>query len=72
MEQCLLPARVGILPFIVNMIKVLLPVCTLTWPVNNYVSRQGKGTNRRNESTNISIIIIVLIHTFVTQLTLFE
>ena len=25
-----------------NMIKVLLPICTLTWRVNNYVSRQGK------------------------------
>ena len=55
----------------VNMIKVLLPVCTLTWPVNNYVSRQGKGINKRNENTIISNKIIVLIDTFVAQLTLF-
>ena len=25
-----------------NMIKVLFPICTLIWLVNNYVSRQGK------------------------------
>ena len=25
-----------------NMMKVLFPICTLTWRVNNYVSRQGK------------------------------
>ena len=24
------------------MIKVLFPICTLMWRVNNYVSRQGK------------------------------
>ena len=25
-----------------NIIKVLFPICTLIWRVNNYVSRQGK------------------------------
>ena len=25
-----------------NMIKVLFPICTLIWRVNNYVPRQGK------------------------------
>ena len=25
-----------------NMVKVLFPICTLIWRVNNYVSRQGK------------------------------
>ena len=25
-----------------NMNKVLFPICTLIWRVNNYVSRQGK------------------------------
>ena len=25
-----------------NMTKVLFPICTLIWRVNNYVSRQGK------------------------------
>ena len=29
-------------PLINNMIKVLFPICTLIWRVNNYVSRQGK------------------------------
>ena len=29
-------------PFIDNMIKVLFPICTVIWRVNNYVSRQGK------------------------------
>ena len=42
MESCLFPARVGISPLINNMIKVLFPICTLIWRVNNYVSRQGK------------------------------
>ena len=41
-EACLLPAKVGIFSFINNMIKVLFPICTLNWRVNNYVSRQGK------------------------------
>ena len=42
MEGCLFPARVGIFSLIYNMIKVLFPICTLIWRVNNYVSRQGK------------------------------
>ena len=29
-------------PLINNMIKVLFPICTLIWRVNNHVSRQGK------------------------------
>ena len=29
-------------PLINKMIKVLFPICTLIWRVNNYVSRQGK------------------------------
>ena len=29
-------------PLINTMIKVLSPICTLIWRVNNYVSRQGK------------------------------
>ena len=28
--------------FVIIMIKVLFPICTLIWRVNNYVSRQGK------------------------------
>ena len=43
MGECLFPARVGIFSFLKNnMIKVLFPLCTLIWRVNNYVSRQGK------------------------------
>ena len=42
MEECLFPARVGIFSLVSNMIKVLFPICTLIWRVNNYVSRQGK------------------------------
>ena len=38
-----------------NMIKVLFPIRILKWRVNNYVSRQGKGKDRRNKST-INII----------------
>ena len=42
--------------FIDNMIKVIFPICTLNWRVNNFVSRQGKGgVKRRNESTLIII-----------------
>ena len=36
------PAKVGIFTFIDNMIKVLFPICTLIWHVNNYVSGQEK------------------------------
>ena len=39
--------------FVVHMIKVLFSICISTWRVKNYVSRQGKRTNRRNESTII-------------------
>ena len=41
--------------FIDNMIKVIFPICTLNWRVNNYASRQEKGINRRNETTIIII-----------------
>ena len=33
------------------MIKVLFPICTLIWRVNDYVLPPRKGINRRNEST---------------------
>ena len=35
--------------------KYFLLFCTLTWPVNNFVSRQEKHVSRRNESTRIVI-----------------
>ena len=37
--------------FDVVIYKLLFPICTLTWRVNIYVSRQVKSTNRRSEST---------------------
>ena len=37
--EVFISAKVGIFPFINNMIKVFFPVCTLIWRVNNYVSR---------------------------------
>ena len=36
------PPESATFPLIYNMIKVLSPICTLSWRVNNYVSRQGK------------------------------
>ena len=41
-KGCLFPARVGISDFDVMMYEVLFPICTLTWRVNDYVSRQEK------------------------------
>ena len=38
-------------PSIDKMFKVLLPVFTVNWCVNNYVSLHGKGISLRNEST---------------------
>ena len=35
-------------PLMFYSIKVLFPICTLTWRVNNYIYRQGKSINRRN------------------------
>ena len=31
---------------------VLFPICTLTWRTNKHISRQGRGINKKNESTN--------------------
>ena len=51
--------------FILILIKVLFPICTLTWRVSNYVSRQGKGINRRKESTILIMITVWLLYTTV-------
>ena len=47
-----------------NMNKVIFPICTLNWRVNNYVFRQGKRISRRNESTiiNLSIGSLLVLH----------
>ena len=68
MERCLFPDRVGISVFIVNMIKILFLICTLTWRVNNYFSRQGKGINNRNEST---IIIMTTVNHYTSLIEYF-
>ena len=44
--------------FDVSIMKVLFAICTLTWRVNNYVSRQGEGINRRNESTKTQGLVL--------------
>ena len=36
--------------FVVIIIKLLFPICTLNRLVSNYVSRQEKSISRRNES----------------------
>ena len=53
--EVFISARVVIFSFIDRMIKKLFPICTLSWRVNTYVSRQGKDKNRKNGS----IIIII-------------
>ena len=45
--------------FDVLIMQVLFPICTLTWRVNNNVSRQGKGTNRRNETTKTEVLLLI-------------
>ena len=44
-----LPPESASFVFLVNLIKILFPICTLTWSVNNYVSRQAKGIDRKNQ-----------------------
>ena len=52
------------------MVKKRFPICcTLAWRANGFVSRQGRGVNRTNESTILIIINVVLNNFFVNQLT---
>ena len=44
------PPESAFFVFMVYMIKTLFPICTLTWRVNNYVCRWGRGINNRNEN----------------------
>ena len=37
--------------FVDNVTEVPFPICTVSWRVNNYVSRQEKGIQRKNHST---------------------
>ena len=55
------PPQSATCAFAVIMIKVLFPICTLTWRVNNYVSCHGKGFRQKKKSTFNNIIIIITI-----------
>ena len=46
--------------FNARIMKVVFPIYNLTWRVNNYVSRQGKAINRDNESTEKTLIVLML------------
>ena len=61
-KRCFFPPELASIVFLVNMVKVLFPNCTLTWRVNNYASRQGKGINRKYESIIKRIIIIIALY----------
>ena len=54
------PPESAFVNFDVLYLKVFFPICTLTWRVNNYVSRQGKSINRRNENTRAVVIFMRL------------
>ena len=51
------PARDSFQPLMLFFVKVLFPIFTLTWRVNNYVSRQEKSISRRKENTKNTIVI---------------
>ena len=63
-ERYSFPANVGIFSLSNDINKVLFPICTLTWRVNNYVSRQAKDINRREESTNYLFKIVLLLFSY--------
>ena len=47
MERLFMSRQSRHFDFDVVIYKVFFPICTLTWRVNNYVFRQGKGISRR-------------------------
>ena len=51
-------ARFGIFVFVLIMTKTLFPNSTLTWRVSNYVFRQVKSINTKNESALFIMIIV--------------
>ena len=52
--------------FLVNMGRERSLICTLTWRVYIFVSRQGKGTNRRNKKTIIIDKICIVVSSIST------
>ena len=53
MEKLFISRQRRLFDFDVVLYKVLFTICTLIWRVNIFVSRQGKGGNKRNESTSL-------------------
>ena len=53
--------------FDVVIYKIVFPICTLTQRVNNYVSRQGNGKKKKNESTKDNEIVIICGTDYITQ-----
>ena len=62
MESVYFPPESASIVFLINMIEVLFPICTSPWPVDNYVFRQGEGTNRRSESIMLLCLEDKLLH----------
>ena len=60
MEKLFISRQSRHFDFDVVVCKLIFPICTLTWRVNLYVSRQGKGITRRNESTDLDFSVITL------------
>ena len=56
MERCLFRATDGV-SALMCIHKSPFLICTLTWLASNYVSRQGIGTNERNENTKLVIFV---------------
>ena len=60
MEELLTSRQSRRFDFVSVSIKLLFPICTLAWRVDNYVSRQGEGMTRRDENKNYEKIVIIL------------
>ena len=60
MEDVFVPRQIRHFDFDVEICKVLFLFCTLTWRVNFYVSRQGKGINRGIENEDLDFSVISL------------
>ena len=56
-KTCFIPARVGVFNSDVKIGKIIFALRTLTCRVNIYVSRQGKGINRRKEGTDLKRLL---------------
>ena len=54
------PPNLAFQPLMFYFVRVLFPIFTLTWRVNSYASRQGKGINERNQSIKTQLLLILL------------